>query len=61
MGMMKDIYTALQDWADCPVCGEWIDYCQGHGTDDTSAHDIFDRHDFGDHSMCHPLAVSCLS
>lgn len=40
----------------CPVCGEPVDYCQGHGEigDDPEGFDIMTRHDSGDHSSCHP-------
>lgn len=39
----------------CVVCGEPIDYCQGHG-DVADYERLWDDHDFGDHSKCHPDA-----
>jgi hypothetical protein len=39
----------------CPACGDWIDYCQGHGEiGDPYGFEILERHDAGDHSECHP-------
>lgn len=39
----------------CPACGEYIDYCQGHGLiGDPQGHAILARHDEDDHSLCHP-------
>jgi hypothetical protein len=41
--------------ASCPACGSPIDYCQGHGEiGDPAGRAILDRHDDGDHSLCHP-------
>jgi len=37
----------------CPVCGEYSDYCQGHGEiDDPIGHAVMLKHDQGDHSEC---------
>lgn len=37
----------------CPACGEYIDYCQGHGElGDPDGHKILSAHDKGDHSNC---------
>jgi hypothetical protein len=36
----------------CIECGEPVDYCQDH----RAADPIWDLHDDGDHSQCHPLA-----
>lgn len=42
----------------CPACGDWTDYCQGHGTlGDPSGAAVLDRHDNDDHSMC---VIDCL-
>ena len=39
----------------CVVCGEWIDFCQGHGEiGDPAGYAILKSHDSGDHSKCHP-------
>lgn len=39
----------------CPVCGEFIDYCQGHGEiGDPEGFSIMVRHDEGDHMDCDP-------
>jgi len=44
-----DYYERLR----CPVCGDWIDYCQGHGEiGDPVGFAILERHDNGDHSGC---------
>ncbi len=40
----------------CPACGSPIDYCQGHGSDDLDAHEIFLMHDEDDHTRCHDEA-----
>ena len=37
----------------CPACGEYPDYCQGHGEmGDPVGHDILTKHDNGDHTEC---------
>ena len=37
----------------CPACGEWIDYCQGHGNiGDPEGAKVLEMHDEGDHSLC---------
>jgi hypothetical protein len=41
----------------CPVCGDFGDYCQGHGTiGDARGAFILDEHDEGNHTYCHPLS-----
>lgn len=51
---MDDEYVAI-----CPACGSPIDYCQGHGPiGDVVGASILERHDNGDHSSCHYLAIS---
>jgi hypothetical protein len=41
----------------CPVCGEFGDYCQGHGAiGDGRGAFILDEHDDGNHTYCHPAA-----
>ena len=43
--------------ARCPACGDWIDYCQGHGEiGDPFGADILKLHDLGQHQDCHPDA-----
>lgn len=43
----------------CPACGEFIDYCQGHGDiGDPDGADILKAHDNGIHDACHTAAVS---
>lgn len=50
-----DAGTDVPDFDYCPVCGEPVDYCPGHGeTGDPEGFDIMNRHDSGDHSSCHP-------
>jgi hypothetical protein len=40
----------------CPACGEYISYCQGHGEiGDPHGYQILEQHDNDDHSMCHPI------
>ena len=53
--MVKENGIDLDRYADfsrCPACGDWSDYCQGHGSSDIRATEIFEKHDDGDHSMC---------
>lgn len=39
----------------CFVCGDHVDYCQGHGeSGDPAGASIVHQHDMGDHSHCHP-------
>ncbi|QAY17426.1 hypothetical protein SEA_IDYN_78 [Gordonia phage IDyn] len=39
----------------CVVCGEVIDYCQGHGAiGDPAGNAVLNAHDDGDHTRCHP-------
>lgn len=39
----------------CPVCGKPLASCEGHfGANDPDAMAILDRHDDGNHTMCHP-------
>jgi len=42
----------------CPACGEFPDYCQGHGEiGDPAGRAILDKHDQGDHADCwHTMA-----
>ena len=43
----------------CPACGEFIDYCLGHGDmGDPDGAAILDAHDDGIHDGCHQAAVS---
>lgn len=46
----------IEDITDsCPACGQYIDYCQGHGeTGDPQGHAILVNHDEGMHEACHP-------
>lgn len=38
----------------CPACGEFADYCQGHGEiGDPDGHEILSNHDDGKHGDCH--------
>lgn len=46
--------TDDEEPASCPACGEYIDFCMGHGPiGDPVGFDILDRHDNDDHSRCH--------
>lgn len=39
----------------CPVCGDPVDYCQGHGqSGDPVGASILSAHDDGYHGRCHP-------
>lgn len=41
----------------CPACGEYMDFCQGHGEiGDPEGFEILCKHDDMDHSMCAPIA-----
>ena len=41
----------------CPACGEFIDYCPGHGDlGDPILAAVLRAHDDGDHHACHPLS-----
>lgn len=49
------------EWMDmdypCPACGEYPDYCQGHGEiGDPYGREALQRHARGDHSVCVPSA-----
>lgn len=56
MGRMKDLWIEMVDEGHevCPACGQFIDYCQGHGamTDEAGA-EILDLHDADNHQLCH--------
>ena len=42
----------------CPACGEFIDYCHGHGViGDPDGAAILEAHDDGNHEGCHPTAI----
>lgn len=37
----------------CPACGDWMDFCQGHGEiGDPVGRAILDCHDAGEHDDC---------
>ncbi|QFG08199.1 hypothetical protein PBI_LAMBO_59 [Gordonia phage Lambo] len=38
----------------CLICGEFMDYCLGHGPD--TELDFWDSHEAGDHTRCNKLA-----
>ena len=43
--------------ARCPACGQYIDYCQGHGMiGDLFGWRILRAHDDGNHAFCDPFA-----
>ncbi len=38
----------------CPACGDFPDYCQGHGEiGDPFGYSVLVMHDDGTHSFCH--------
>lgn len=44
-----DIYEST-----CPACGEYIEYCQGHGeSGDNAGWTILNMHDNDIHDRCH--------
>ena len=44
--------------ASCPACGEFIDYCHGHGEiGDPDGASVLASHDEGDHSRC---VIDCI-
>jgi hypothetical protein len=46
-----------EEWAKCPVCAEFIPYCQGHGSiGDPEGFRILLAHDDGHHERCQPDA-----
>lgn len=46
---------AVEYVAHCPVCGDVIDYCQGHGQiGDPGGAAVLRAHDRGCHVACHP-------
>lgn len=46
-------YLDYDDTERCVVCGEFVDYCQGHGEiGDPHGYAIMVAHDNGDHSAC---------
>jgi hypothetical protein len=65
---LETLYALVSDAADedpgeanetyvsrCPCCGEYIDYCQGHGEiGDPAGFAILAAHDDDDHSGCNP-------
>lgn len=51
----RDEVTGQVGESRCPVCGEFIDYCQGHGEiGDPEGARILAQHDDDDHSECDP-------
>jgi hypothetical protein len=45
-----------EDMGRCPACGEFIDYCQGHGEiGDPMGFAVLEAHDRGVHVECDPL------
>lgn len=41
----------------CPVCGDPVDYCQGHGEiGDPVGFEFMQLHDEGLHALCHPFS-----
>ena len=49
----------LEDYSEprCPACGEFIDYCQGHGPmGDPQGYAVLRLHDDDIHSLCHHLS-----
>ena len=46
--MSEEVYESM-----CPACGEFIDYCQGHGEiGDPDGFATLLAHDDGEHSAC---------
>ena len=58
MTMTADyVYESDHYCGRCPACGEFCDYCQGHGEiGDPMGAAILMAHDDGDHSGCHYLS-----
>lgn len=45
----------VEDHPACPACGQFIDYCAGHGDmGDPYGASVLDDHDNGAHHGCHP-------
>lgn len=52
---MYENFVARQYLPVCPVCGDPIDYCQGHGPiGDPNGWELMQHHNDGDHTWCHP-------
>lgn len=52
---MEVTHMCRDEYGTCPACGEFIDYCPGHGEiGDPAGRAILDAHDDGDHAQCHP-------
>jgi hypothetical protein len=52
---MEKTETVFEEYDSCcPACGEWSQYCQGHGEmGDPAGYAILNMHDDEDHSECH--------
>lgn len=45
----------LESLSRCPACGDYMDYCQGHGDlGDPDGAAILAEHDNDEHGNCHP-------
>lgn len=46
-------------YAMCPVCGSWIDHCEGHPEGYGAM--VAERHDIEDHSLCVKYRGKCVA
>lgn len=58
--MSYTIHDELEDMSDweesrCLSCGQFIDYCLGHGADE-KVDALYEDHEYGNHAACNPLA-----
>lgn len=55
---MSDVcYCEMCEPPRCPACGDYIDYCQGHGEiGDPEGRLTLNLHDIGNHLRCNPKA-----
>lgn len=57
VGAADEAQGVAFEWP-CPACGEYPDYCAGHGViGDPILAEVLERHDAGDHTSCVPSAV----
>ena len=46
----------MDELRDCPACGDWSDYCQGHGIiGDPAGWQVLTQHDMDTHDDCHHM------
>ena len=52
----------MDDYARCPACGSYVDYCLGHGEiGDPYGHKIIEQHDNDNHADCVKYLGECVA